>query len=133
MKTIFLKISHVWNLSKGYLLSVVPEKPFFFVSGFFSQTFTKHKTVEEWGGHFFNSSLLLPPTSQTVRHQPGIYCTELTSAHRYQADWKRDPFVSGRKSLIAKLRTLWIGPYFHTDYLKVITFQYYFKISNCQT
>ena len=33
------------------------------------------------GGHFFNSSLPLPPASQTLRHWPGDYCWELTSAH----------------------------------------------------
>ena len=31
----------------------------------------------ERGGHLFNSSLPVPPTSQT----PGDYCRELTSAH----------------------------------------------------
>ena len=31
----------------------------------------------ERGGHLFNSSLPVPPTSQT----PGDYCRQLTSAH----------------------------------------------------
>ena len=35
----------------------------------------------EGGGHFFNSSLPLPPASQTLRHLPGDYCRELTSTH----------------------------------------------------
>ena len=41
---------------------------FFFYLGFPSRTFTNHKTAGEGGGHFFNSSLPLPPTSQTLRH-----------------------------------------------------------------
>ena len=36
---------------------------FFFCVGFFSQTFTNHRTAGEGGGHFFNSSLPLPPAS----------------------------------------------------------------------
>ena len=41
---------------------------FFFYVGFLSRTFTNHKTAGEGGGHFFNSSLPLPLTSQTLRH-----------------------------------------------------------------
>ena len=41
---------------------------FFFYLGFLSRTFTKHRIAGEGGGHFFNSSLLLPPASQTLRH-----------------------------------------------------------------
>ena len=55
---------------------------FFILSGFSSQPFTNHRTAEERGGNFFNSSLPLPPASQTLRHQPGDYCRKLTSAHR---------------------------------------------------
>ena len=36
--------------------------------GFLSQTFTNHRTVGEGGGHFVNSSLPLPPVSQTLTH-----------------------------------------------------------------
>ena len=35
---------------------------------FLSRTFTNHRTAGEWGEHFFNSSLPLPPASQTLRH-----------------------------------------------------------------
>ena len=41
---------------------------FFFYLGFLSRTFTNHRTAREGGGHFFNSSLPLPPASQTLRH-----------------------------------------------------------------
>ena len=54
---------------------------FFFYLGFLSCTFTIHRTAGEGGGSLFNSSVPLPPVSQTLRHQPGDYCRELTSAH----------------------------------------------------
>ena len=41
------------------------QKTFFFYLGFLSRTFTNHGTAREWGRQFFNSSLPLPPTSQT--------------------------------------------------------------------
>ena len=43
-------------------------------------------TAGKGGGYFFNSSLPLPPTSQTLRHQLGDYCSELTSAYSQQPD-----------------------------------------------
>ena len=39
-----------------------------FYQGFLSQLFTNHSTVDEGRGHLFNSSLPLPPVSQTLRH-----------------------------------------------------------------
>ena len=39
-----------------------------FYRGFLSRPFTIHRTAGEGGGHFFNSSLPLPPASQTLRH-----------------------------------------------------------------
>ena len=50
--------------------------------GFLLQPFTNYRTAGEGGGHFFNSSLPLPPASQTLRHYSGNYCRELTPAHR---------------------------------------------------
>ena len=41
---------------------------FFFYLDFLSRPFTNHRTAGEGGGHFFNSSLPLPPASQTLRH-----------------------------------------------------------------
>ena len=41
---------------------------FFFCLGFLSRTFTIHGTAGEGGGYLFNSSLPLPPASQTLRH-----------------------------------------------------------------
>ena len=59
---------------------------FFFYLVFLLRTFTNHRTAEERGGHFSDSLLPLPPASQTLRHQPGDYCRELTSAHSQQSD-----------------------------------------------
>ena len=58
------------------------------------------------GGYFFNSSLPLPPALQTIRHQPGYCCRELTSAHSWQLDSNQKPLVSYRKSLSTKQRAL---------------------------
>ena len=58
------------------------------------------------GGYLFNSSLPLPPVSQTRRYQPGNCCRELTSAHSQQPDSNQEPLVSERKSLSTKLHAL---------------------------
>ena len=54
----------------------------FFLSVFFSFT-NIHDSHDSRGSgrYLFNSSLPLPPSSQTLRHYPGGYCSELTSAH----------------------------------------------------
>ena len=83
------------SLSGGYLLLSV--KTFtcyiFFLSGF---SFT----------YIQDSSLPLPPASQTVRHQPGNYCRELASVHSQLLDSNQKILVSERKSLTTKLRAL---------------------------
>ena len=48
--------------------SVNPLFIYFFYLDFLSQPFTNHRTAGEGGGYFFNSSLPLPPTSQTLRY-----------------------------------------------------------------
>ena len=63
-------------------------------------------TAGERGCYFFNSSLLLAPASQTLTHQPGDYCTEVTSAHSQLPDSNRKLLVSEHKSLTIKLRAL---------------------------
>ena len=78
----------------------------FFFSFFFFHENAGIRTAGEEGGHFFNSSLPLLPASQTLRHQPGDYCRELTSAHNQQPNSKQEPLVSERKSLTTKLRAL---------------------------
>ena len=62
-----------WKTTKGIPLvshngSNYDYHLFFFYLGFLSRPFTNHRTAGEGGGHFFNSSLPLPPTSQTLRH-----------------------------------------------------------------
>ena len=79
---------------------------FFFYLSFLSRTFTIHRTAGKGGGYLFNSSLPLPPASQTLRHQPGNNCREFNSAHSQQLDSNREPLVSKHKSLTTKLRPL---------------------------
>ena len=79
---------------------------FFFYLGFLSQTFTIYRTAGEGGGYFCNSSLPLPPSSQTLRDQPGNCCRELTSAHSQQPDSNLEPLVSKHKSLTTKIHAL---------------------------
>ena len=94
---------------------------FFFYLGFFSRTFKIHRTAGEGEGYFFKSPLALPPASQTLIHQLGDYCRELTSAHSQQSDSNREPSVSERKSLTTKLRafkttsSLWPVPFVKRD------------------
>ena len=79
---------------------------FFFYVGFLSRRFTNHRTAGDGGGHSINSSLPLPPALQTLRHYPGNYCRELTSAHSQQLDSNYEPLVSKRKLLTTTLRAL---------------------------
>ena len=78
---------------------------FFFYMGFLSRPCTSHRTAGEEGGHFYNSSLPLPPALQRFRHQPSDCCRNLTSAHRQQPDSNQESSVSERKSLTTKLLT----------------------------
>ena len=71
-----------------------------------SGTFTTHRTGMETVGYFSNSTLPLPPTSQTFRHWPGDYCRELISTHRLQPNSNQEPVVSEGKSLTSKLNAL---------------------------
>ena len=79
--------------------------------GFLLRTFTNHQTTGEGGGHVFNSSLPLPPNSQTIRHQQGNYFRQLTSTHSQQPDPSRELLVSERKWLTTKLEG-WGSIYF---------------------
>ena len=59
-----------WLLASGEPLhngQLVKIYSFLFYSGFLSRTFTIHVTTREGGGYFFNSSLPLPPASQTLK------------------------------------------------------------------
>ena len=53
---------------KNHFFNSFVSVKFFFYLGFLSQPFANQRTVGEGGGHFFNSSLSLPPASQTLRH-----------------------------------------------------------------
>ena len=79
---------------------------FFFLSGFSFTTIHESQDCRGRGRVFFNSSVPLPPTSQTHRHWLGDYYRQLTSAHRQQSDSNREPLVSKHKSLTTKLQAL---------------------------
>ena len=81
----------------------------------FTITFAIHKTAGEGGDYLFNSSLPLPLASQTLRHQPGNYCRELTSAHSQQPDSNGEPLVSESKPLTTKLYALKYTTQIHWD------------------
>ena len=51
-----------------FILRITDMCFFFFYLVFLSQPFTNHRTADEGGGHLFNSSLLLPHASQSLRH-----------------------------------------------------------------
>ena len=55
--------------------------PLSFLSRLLSPTLMFHRTAREGGGCLFNSSLPLPSVSQTLKHQSGDHCRELTSLH----------------------------------------------------
>ena len=68
---IYIYISHppcfgVRSLVERVVFRSVYSFSFFFYMGFLSRTFTNHRNAGEWGGHFFISSLPLPPASQTL-------------------------------------------------------------------
>ena len=52
---------------RKYLQVIKNSVPFSYL-GFLSHLFTNYRTADEEGGHFLNSSLPLPPVSQTLRH-----------------------------------------------------------------
>ena len=72
----------------------------FFLSGLYFTNIHDSQDSRGRGGHLFTSFLPLPPASQTLRHQPGDYCRELTSAH----SCKLERLVSECKLLTTKLR-----------------------------
>ena len=58
----------LYGNSKLHNLPALGTADCFFYLGFLSPAFTIHRTVGEGGDYFFNSSLPLPPASQTLRH-----------------------------------------------------------------
>ena len=78
-KYLIHQLHFVWPVNSFKWILVI-----FFHLGFLSRLFTNHRAAVEREGYLFNSSLTLPPASLTLRHHPGNYCWELTSAHSYQ-------------------------------------------------
>ena len=58
----------VWRTSKCLYSTYKKNIYIFFNLGFLSRLFTNHRTAGEEARYFFNSSLPLPPASQTFRH-----------------------------------------------------------------
>ena len=69
LKVTFLHgcFSRFLDCTNNKVFKIGPSK-FFFSVVFLSQTFMIHRTAGEGGGYFFNTSLLLPPASQALRH-----------------------------------------------------------------
>ena len=95
-----------------------PRPVLFFYLSFLSEGFTNHRTAGERGRHFFNFSLPLPLASQTLRHQLGDSCKELTSAHSQQPDSNWEPLVFESKWLTTKLRAFKPLSYMPAHYIK---------------
>ena len=71
MMTSKLRLCHIklQRFAKLIFFAQIKElSSFFLYLAFLSRTFTIHKTAGEGGGYLFNSSLPLPPASQTLRH-----------------------------------------------------------------
>ena len=71
-------------------LYVVKHSLLFFLSGI---SFTIHRTSSEGGGYLLISFLPLPLISQTLRHQLGYCCRELTSEDSWQPELNMKPLV----------------------------------------
>ena len=99
------KMTKIKSLPNTYF-SVIPKYLFFSNWDFCFTNIHKSQGCKGRGGHSINSSLPLPPASQTLRHQLGYYCRELTSARSQQPDSNQEPLVFQRKSLTTKLRAL---------------------------
>ena len=97
----------VWGMSKNVQGLYV----YFFKVVKMSKVY-KRKNVSNFplshylGEHLFKYSLPPPPGSQTLRHQPGNFCREFTSAYSQQPESNREPLVSERELLRTKLHAL---------------------------
>ena len=97
-----LIIREIWLIICLELILII----LFFDLGILSQTFTIHRTAGQWKIYLFNSSVPLSPASQTLRHQPGSYCREHTSAHSQQPYTNQKPLISELKLITTKLHAL---------------------------
>ena len=106
----------------------------FFYLGYLLRTFMIHRTVGEGEGYLINTSLQLPPASQTLRHYPGDYCRGLNSAHSQQPDSNREPLVSEPQSLTTKTEII-SRMYWHQN-IRIIIYSatfYYYNTNNSTT
>ena len=89
---------------KSFLIYRKAELPFFFLLGLFFTNIMIHRAAGEGVDYFFNSSLPLPLTLQTLRNYASYCWRELTAAHSWQPDSNQKHLVSYQKSLSSKLR-----------------------------
>ena len=64
--SIFPGLSILFSYAPACKTWLLKSLSFFIYLGFFSWTFTNHRTIEKGGGNFINSSLALQPNSQTL-------------------------------------------------------------------
>ena len=86
--------------TKSLFLHFVSHNSPFFLPGFLSGIFTIYRITHERGGYLLISFLLLPPASQTLRHQLDYCCRELTSLHSWQPELNMDYLVHALQYLL---------------------------------
>ena len=106
-------LTKTWYLLESWFFDIYI---YFFYLGFLLRAYTNHRTAEEGGGRHFISSLPLPPASQTLRHWPGDYCRELTSAHSWQpVEFGATTFTNYKRNKFKKdFMLFWEGSFFNT-------------------
>ena len=98
----------------GALATLLHTKATQFYNFFFSilvlcnkhSRFTGQQEKGKARGYLFNCSLQLPPTSQTLKHLPGDYCRDLTSALSQRPSSNQETLVSESKSLTTRIHAL---------------------------
>ena len=111
---------YAWKYTKNDLFAGILRRTFYLSRCFFLNIyFTIYRTVGEWGGYIFNSSLRLSPASQTLRYQLQKQCKEITSAHLHsqQQESSQESLVSEHKLLTTQQRTF---KYFDQKYRTAI-------------
>ena len=113
-----LRRSSPFILRKSFLKRCKADLAFLisFCLDFFSRIFTINRTAGEGRSYLFTTVLPLPPASQTLRHQLGNCCIELTSAYSWQPESNREHLIFYCMSLIAKLRALQNSLFPHLDW-----------------
>ena len=91
--------------SQIHILGIISYS-FLFLSGFSFINSYEQQDSRRRETPFFNSSVRLPPASETLGYQPGDYCRGLTPAYGQQLEQNWELGISEHKLLITKLRVL---------------------------